>query len=92
MKTTANEDGSYSYVVPEEVTEVMVAVKGDLDGDGRINMKDLAQLRHNMAEGTVEGSLKQLIIDFNGDGVVNMKDMGILRRYLAGGYGIALEW
>ena len=92
LKTTANEDGSYSYVVPEEVTEVMVAVKGDLDGDGRINMKDLAQLRHNMAEGTVEGSLKQLIIDFNGDGVVNMKDMGILRRYLAGGYGIALEW
>ena len=40
----------------------------------------------------MEGSLKQLIIDFNGDGVVNMKDMGILRRYLAGGYGIALEW
>ena len=92
LKAVANEDGSYSYVVPEEVTEVMVAVKGDLDGDGRINMKDLAQLRHNMAEGTVEGSLKQLIIDFNGDGVVNMKDMGILRRYLAGGYGIALEW
>ena len=92
LKTTANEDGSYSYVVPEEVTEVMVAVKGDLDGDGRINMKDLAQLRRNMAEGTVEGGLEQLLIDFNGDGVVNMKDMGILRRYLAGGYGVELGW
>ena len=78
--------------MPEEVTEVTVAVKGDLDGDGRINMKDLAQLRRNMAEGTVEGGLEQLLIDFNGDGVVNMKDMGILRRYLAGGYDIELGW
>ena len=92
LKAVANEDGSYSYVVPEEVTEVTVAVKGDLDGDGRINMKDLAQLRRNMAEGTVEGGLEQLLIDFNGDGVVNMKDMGILRRYLAGGYDIELGW
>ena len=92
LKAVANEDGSYSYVVPEEVTEVTVAVKGDLDGDGRINMKDLAQLRRNMAEGTVEGGLEQLLIDFNGDGVVNMKDMGILRRYLAGGYGVELGW
>ena len=55
-------------------------------------MKDLAQLRRNMAEGTVEGGLEQLLIDFNGDGVVNMKDMGILRRYLAGGYGVELGW
>ena len=92
LKAVANEDGSYSYVVPEEVTEVTVAVKGDLDGDGRINMKDLAQLRRNMAEGTVEGGLEQLLIDFNGDGVVNMKDMGLLRRYLAGGYDIELGW
>ena len=92
LKAVANEGGSYSYVVPEEVTEVTVAVKGDLDGDGRINMKDLAQLRRNMAEGTVEGGLEQLLIDFNGDGVVNMKDMGILRRYLAGGYGVELGW
>ena len=92
LKAVANEDGSYSYVVPEEVTEVTVAVKGDLDGDGRINMKDLAQLRRNMAEGTVEGGLEQLLIDFNGDGVVNMKDMGLLRRYLAGGYGVELGW
>ena len=92
LKAVANEDGSYSYIVPEEVTEVTVAVKGDLDGDGRINMKDLAQLRRNMAEGTVEGGLEQLLIDFNGDGVVNMKDMGLLRRYLAGGYDIELGW
>ena len=92
LKAVANEDGSYSYVVPEEVTEVTVAVKGDLDGDGLINMKDLARLRHDMADGTDEDGLTRLIIDLDGDGIVNMKDMGLLRRYLAGGYDIELGW
>ena len=92
LKAVANEDGSYSYVVPEEVTEVTVAVKGDLDGDGLINMKDLARLRHDMADGTGEDGLTGLIIDLDGDGIVNMKDMGLLRRYLAGGYDIELGW
>ena len=92
LKAVANEDGSYSYVVPEEVTEVTVAVKGDLDGDGLINMKDLARLRHDMANGTGEDGLTRLIIDLDGDGIVNMKDMGLLRRYLAGGYDIELGW
>ena len=92
LKAVANEDGSYSYVVPEEVTEVTVAVKGDLDGDGLINMKDLARLRHDMADGTGEDGLTKLIIDLDGDGIVNMKDMGLLRRYLAGGYDIELGW
>ena len=92
LKAVANEDGSYSYVVPEEVTEVTVAVKGDLDGDGLINMKDLARLRHDMADGTGEDGLTRLIIDLDGDGIVNMKDMGLLRRYLAGGYDIELGW
>ena len=92
LKAVANEDGSYSYVVPEGVNEVTVAVKGDLDGDGLINMKDLARLRHDMADGTGEDGLTKLIIDLDGDGIVNMKDMGLLRRYLAGGYDIELEW
>ena len=92
LKAVANEDGSYSYVVPEGVNEVTVAVKGDLDGDGLINMKDLARLRHDMADGTGEDGLTKLIIDLDGDGIVNMKDMGLLRRYLAGGYGVELEW
>lgn len=92
LKAVANADGSYSYVVPEGVTEVTVAVKGDLDGDGLINMKDLARLRHDMADGTGEDGLAKLVIDLDGDGQVNMKDLGMLRRYLAGGYNVALTW
>ena len=92
LKAVANADGSYSYVVPEGVTEVTVAVKGDLDGDGLINMKDLARLRHDMADGTGGDGLAKLVIDLDGDGLVNMKDLGMLRRYLAGGYGIEMGW
>ena len=55
-------------------------------------MKDLARLRHDMADGTGEDGLTRLIIDLDGDGIVNMKDMGLLRRYLAGGYDIELGW
>ena len=64
--------------------------KGDVDGDGQINSKDVTQLRRYLAGGwNVE--INMVNADVNGDGEVNSKDVTILRRFLAGGWGVVLE-
>ena len=57
-------------------------VRGDVNGDNAINMKDVLLLRKYLA-----GIIKEIdenLADCNRDGNVNMKDVLLLRKYLAG--------
>jgi|GEM_PF-2076731 len=59
--------------------------KGDINGDGSIDAKDVAVLRRYLADKvknalTAEG---QLAADINGDSSIDAKDLGLLRRYLS---------
>ena len=40
ITATANSDGTYSFEAPEDVTEVLLTVKGDKDGNGTVTMLD----------------------------------------------------
>ncbi|MBQ7565759.1 MAG: glycoside hydrolase N-terminal domain-containing protein, partial [Oscillospiraceae bacterium] len=63
---------------------------GDVNGDDKINMKDVLTLRQSFAGGY--GTAVELALaDLNHDGKANMKDLLLLRQFLAGGYGIVLE-
>ncbi|MBR5372797.1 MAG: leucine-rich repeat protein [Oscillospiraceae bacterium] len=65
------------------------AVKGDMNGDGAVNLKDVTILRRYIAGGwTVV--LDETAADINGDGKVNLKDVTLLRRYIAGGWDVEL--
>ena len=63
--------------------------KGDVNGDGTVNLKDVVLLRRYIASGWGV-TLDETIADVNGDGKVNLKDAVMLRRFIAGGWGIAL--
>ncbi|MCM1508804.1 MAG: phage tail tip lysozyme [Ruminococcus flavefaciens] len=56
--------------------------KGDLNGDGLVNNKDLTLLRRALAN----GNTSEYIVngDMNSDSVINNKDLTLLRRILAG--------
>ena len=68
-------------------------IRGDANGDGAVNMKDVLLLRkyiagmdvalapHNCAA-TAAGQLVRG--DVNGDGAVNMKDVLLMRKFIAG--------
>ena len=45
VEGTDNGDGTYSFATPEGVTEVAVVVKGDMNLDGVVDMKDAADLQ-----------------------------------------------
>ena len=62
---------------------VAAETRGDANGDGTVNMKDVLLLRKHLAGIAVSG-LDEQASDVNDDGAVNMKDVLSLRKYLAG--------
>lgn len=72
-------DGTKVY---GEKTVTIQAASGDMNGDGKVNGKDVTALSRHLAGWDVE--INELAADVNGDGVVNGKDVTLLSRYLAG--------
>ncbi len=59
-------------------------LKGDLNNDGQINMKDIIILRKIVAGILSPTDIQLRSGDLNGDGNLNMKDIIILRKKVAG--------
>lgn len=55
---------------------------GDINGDGKLNNKDLNRLMKYLAGDDVD--VVEDVLDINGDGNVNNKDLNRLMKYLAG--------
>jgi hypothetical protein len=59
---------------------ITVRLKGDVNGDGKIDMKDIVLVAR--ALGSTPGSPNwNPAADINCDGIVNMKDMAIVVRF-----------
>ena len=61
--------------------EVVEKVCGDVNGDGKVNNKDLVRLMKYLSNWIVDVDTKAL--DINGDGSVNNKDLTRLFQYLS---------
>ena len=61
---------------------------GDVNGDGKVNSKDLTVLKRWLAKWSV--TIDSEAADVNADGKVNGKDVTVLARYLAGWVGVTL--
>ena len=55
---------------------------GDVDGNGRVNNRDLGLLQQHVNGWTV--TIDELAADVNDDGKVNNRDLGLLQQYLNG--------
>ena len=74
------EDGAYSYALSEldysfdSNIKIVVAVKGDVNGDGKINALDAAQVKSASISKMTFNGLNVLTSDVNCDGKVNALD------------------
>lgn len=75
-----NEDNVDFAVVEGEVT-VPVIKPGDINGDDKVNNKDLTRLFQYLSDWDVE--VEEDVLDVNGDGKVNNKDLTRLFQYLS---------
>ena len=57
-----------------------VTVKGDADGDGRVNNRDLGCLQQYINERPVTINIHA--VDLDGNGRLNNRDLGLFQRYL----------
>ena len=79
--------GSYAHAFAEEngvpyiLTEQMP--KGDMDGDGFVNICDVTMLQMHLAEITKLSGFDRLAADIDGDGVVMIEDATALQMYLS---------
>ena len=84
---TRNSDNTYIFDVSglPKAAKVVVATKGDANGDGETNAADLALINRAILQGKQIGKFDTMICDVNGDGVVNADDLALMnRQYLRG--------
>ena len=63
-------------------TEVRKCLPGDLNNDGKINIRDLGLLQQHLNGWNV--TFEESAADLNGDGKLNIRDLGLLQQYLNG--------
>ena len=81
--------------VPIKVIDGKISVinvtYGDINGDGKINGKDITLLRRHITGGFDLSSFDQEAADVNHDGKINGKDITLIWRYITGGFGVVLN-
>ena len=71
-------------MAPDGVTEVSLAVMGDVSGDGRINMGDVSKLYAHIKGTNILTGDTLFVADISGDGRINMGDVSKLYAHIKG--------
>ncbi len=77
-----NEDGSYSFEVPTDVTSIVIVVIGDVNQDGTLSIADKTLLDAYLAdpENAPLDEIQKFAADVNGNGAINSVDRILLAR------------
>jgi len=79
-----NSDCTVSFTVPSDITEVILAVKGDVNNDEDVDSVDALQVLKYDAAITELTDIEQFVADVNNDGDVNTIDAVSVLKYDAG--------
>ena len=71
-----------AFEVENGAVEVISYTPGDVNGDGTVNLKDVALLQQYLSGWSV--TIIEAASDTNGDGTVNLKDVALLQQFLSG--------
>ena len=70
----ANGDGTYSFDIPANASELVLVIKGDATGDGAVNLGDAARIKAVFRRKTELSDISAFAADITGDGTVNLGD------------------
>ncbi len=92
VEAVANPDGTYSFNVPEWVTDVVLLIKGDVNGDGRVRVNDASMAKAiYLKKETITPTAEQIFAaDANEDGNVRTNDASMIKSVFLQKY--AFEW
>ena len=75
------DENNIEFAVIDGNIEVISYIPGDINGDDKVNNKDLTRLFQYLSNWDVE--VNEAVLDVNGDGKVNNKDLTRLFQYLS---------
>ena len=82
LSANQNPDGTYTFTVPAGVTNVILFEKGDITGDGRINVGDVSKLYANVKQTSQLTGNTLFIADITGDDRINVGDVSKLYAHV----------
>ena len=82
IAATNNGDGTYSFEAPEGVTDVVVVVKGDVNGDGNLTSSDYGRLNAYLLEKVTLDAMYEFAADATGEGSLTSSDYGRLNAVM----------
>ena len=82
---TPNDDGTYSFTAPAGVTNIVIVVIGDADGNGELTINDKNLLDAYLAGTKTLSDIQIFAADVNGNGAINSIDRILLARALMSG-------
>lgn len=92
LEAKANDNGGYDFDLSGITGEIelVVAVKGDYDGDGKLSTIDMAKMNKSIVKKTGHSDLQVLICDINKDSKVTTIDVARANKSII--KKTALEW
>lgn len=67
-----------------QVISEAVEIKGDVNGDGELNISDATLIQRALAQITVLDEAQSVLADFDGDGSVTINDVTLIQKEIAG--------
>ncbi len=89
LEAAENSDGSHSFTAPEGVYELVLALKGDVNQDGRLSNADSTKLKAAVKGMTELDPTQILASDVNNDGKLSNADSTKLKAVIKGMSGIS---
>ena len=86
-------NGDYNTDKGSAFSDVALTVTrkpGDVNGDNRVDLNDVAVLTRYIAGGW-NVTVDETVADVNKDGTLDLKDVVLIRRFLAGGWNVELQ-
>ena len=92
IKASDNGDGSYYFVVPDDIERVTLVVIGDVDQDGNVSVEDCEKIRRYVLERESLDTLQMFAGDVDRDGEVALADSTKMKSWLSGIEASFWDW
>lgn len=81
---TVNSPSTATLTVEVDGSFKEEALKGDINGDGRISLSDFALIKMHLLEKKSIPAEKQALADINGDGKISLSDFALVKMHILG--------
>ena len=89
-----NSGDTHTFTLPTEINEsgfkIIVALKGDVDGDGSVDIFDLNALNNDILKNSTLSGLEAIIADIDGDNSRDIFDLNALNNHIL--HNTLLTW